>query len=113
METLRKLRCTCGQTVNCGVSKTKLHEKIVQNGLAITPRDVANLTAKGVAVNTQNSSMYNDVDVPGFSSALDTDPWFIDPIYKRGADINKVWELSKSTSSKLINAMKRDKQIYG
>lgn len=115
METLRKLRCTRGQVAHCGVSMTKPHEKIVQNGLAITPRDVKTMTSRGIPVATQNQNnmFYNDSDLPGFNPDLDVDPFFVEPQYRRGADMNTMWEISKSTGRKMIGALKRDKQIYG
>ena len=112
MKTLRKMVSPVNQFADCGVSKTKPHEKIVHSGLAITPRDVAQMTAKGLAVNTQNSLCYNDADLPGFDPELHKNG-ALSPEHMRGMDMNTAWELSQKSQSRFIEIYKKDKQLYG
>lgn len=78
---------------------------VVQEGLALTPSDVKQLTDKGIAVSAQQQNVSNASDLEnGF---------YVDPMYRRGTDLNDLWNIEKSTRAKFNNSYKRDKKIYG
>lgn len=83
--------------------KAKGYYKPVQNGLAVRPSEVAELTARGIAVTSQNVNK----DDPGFHEKS------LDVTAKRGFDLNTAWEMSKVSRSKIINAHKLDSKLYG
>lgn len=86
-------------------NKYDVYEKPVQPDLALTPQKVKELTERGIAVSTQNQGFNDD---PQFSN-----DWFIEPQFRRGCDMNTVWEISQNTQSKLIGVHKSDKRKYG
>ena len=83
------------------VSKTslKLHEKPVQNGLAITPSDIERLAQQGVAVSVPNADSFLYNNEVGFD---------IDPVYSRDEDRNSLWERSQIAKHRIMRAGKRD-----
>lgn len=78
-------------------ARRKDYERVVQNGLAVTPSDMQVLAAKGIPVSPQNLGLgYQD----GVSK-LDFQP----PIeYTRGVDINDLWEARQQVKDKVRRA---------
>lgn len=76
------------------ICKRKIYEKPVQNGLAVTPAQMAELTAKGVPITASNLGMVFDDGV----SKLDYD---VPPEHTRGVDINDLWNLKQDIRKKL------------
>lgn len=69
-------------------------EKLVQNGLALRPRDIKILSDKGIPVNLRNAGHVKDLDNAGTL-----------PLYaKRGTDINIAWETSMKTKQDIIKS---------
>lgn len=70
-------------------------------GLAMTPAQVAELTARGIPVSTKGMQEYYDESPNPMS-------FTVEPMFKRGADINQLWELEKDAQSKFLSARKYD-----
>ena len=81
----------------CDCSQSKPMEQIVQNGLALTPQKVKQLTERGIPVNISNTSILRDPD------AL---PGVIPVQHLRGMDLNTAWEMSMRAKKTLINQFK-------
>lgn len=99
-------RLTAGSNILAKCDKYSKYEKPVQSGLALTPRDIKQMTERGLAVSTPNLQVSND-------SEAFTDSWFIEPQFCRGCDINTAWETTQVVQSNLINVHKSDKKRYG
>ena len=99
----RRLNAGSFVTATCNVYDK--YEKPVQNGLALTPQKVKELTEKGIAVSTQNQGFYDDSQF--------SDSWFIEPQFRRGCDMNTAWEITQRMQSKMIAAHKNDKRKFG
>ncbi|UCS96028.1 MAG: hypothetical protein [Microviridae sp.] len=76
-----------------------------KEGLALTPSHVKELTDKGIAVNLPNAN--------GFFSSESKSDWFVEPQFRRDANMASLWEQEQSAKSKVVNAHKKDKQKYG
>lgn len=72
----------------------------VQNGLALTPAKVQELTARGIAVTQANGE-------PVFDSPSSFSDFSLNPMYQRGMDRNTLWEQSMLSKQKILSA--RDK----
>ena len=73
-------------------------------GLAVTPSQMARMTAQGIPISSQLAENFVD----GTSN-----PSFDIPIeQRRGIDVVQVWEAQKDARLKIINAHKADKQMY-
>lgn len=69
-------------------------EPIVQNGLAVTPRDMLNMTLNGIPISPSNLGLQFD---EGYSK-LDFEP----PLHtQRGVDISDMWEQREDFKGKL------------
>lgn len=99
-------RLTAGSNILAKCDKYSKYEKPVQSGLALTPRDIKQMTERGLAVSTPNLQVFND-------SEAFTDSWFIEPQFRRGCDMNTAWETTQVVQSNLINVHKSDKKRYG
>lgn len=66
---------------------------------AITPRQIAELTARGIPIAPQAVER----DIKGDNS------WNIDPIFKRGMDMATAWELEQQAQAKAKYALARQK----
>lgn len=99
-------RLTAGSNILARCDKYSKYEKPVQSGLALTPRDIKQMTERGLAVSTPNLQLSND-------SETFTDSWFIEPQFRRGCDMNIAWETTQVVQSNLINVHKSDKKRYG
>ncbi len=95
------------RTITASCNKLGKYEKPVQSGLSLTPRDVKELTDRGIAVSTPNSS-YTEA-----SPIHRSDSWFVEPQDRRGMDMNTAWEISQRTRAKIIAAHKSDKRKFG
>lgn len=85
--------------------KRKLHEAKVNGDLAVTPADIERLAKQGIPVS-----------VPNANSFLPSDPsegWNVPPEFRSDIDRNTAWELEQSARAKVLNAHKREKQLYG
>lgn len=78
--------------------KRQEYEPIVQNGLAITPAEMMNLTNRGIPISPQNLGLVYDEGV----SELDFTP---PAEYTRGVEINDLWELRQQTRKKAKTAI--------
>lgn len=72
--------------------------RTVQDG-AITPRQIAELTARGIPIAPQAVER----DVKG------NDSWNIDPIFRRNMDMATAWELEKQSQAKAKYALRHQK----
>lgn len=79
------------------------NDDVVQSNLAVTPSDIARLTAQGIAVNTANSSMFSFDSNPSES---------LPPELRADADRNSMWELSQRSKHKLLRVRRTDKAKY-
>lgn len=100
----RELNAGTNTLATCNVLNK--YEKPVQSGLALTPRDVKEMTERGQAVSTPNIGQVQE-------DSASTGDWFIELPYRRGVDMNTVWEQSHITQNGLIRAHKLDKKRYG
>lgn len=92
-----------GRTVSC---RCVNEVKRTIPGLAMTPSQVAEMAARGIPVSTQSApDMYDEVQNPS--------NFEVEPLFKRGADINQIWELSQDARDKFVQARKRDIQHNG
>ena len=72
--------------VNCKVVGDL--ELVTKPGLAMTPKQVQELTDRGIAVSLPNEKSFLD------GAPSSTGDWSIDPIFRRDADMCSMWELS-------------------
>lgn len=86
----RLAKCRCAHEVKRTIA-----------GLAMTPAQVAELTARGIPVSAKGMQEYFD-DSPNPMS------FTVEPMFKRGADINQLWELEKAAQDKFLSARKND-----
>lgn len=70
----------------------------VQDG-AITPREIKELTLRGIPVSPQNIER----EIHGRGD------WNIEPMFKRGMDAATAWELEQKAKSTINSAIKSDK----
>lgn len=89
--------------VNCKVVDSL--ELVTKPGLAMTPKQVRELTDRGIAVSLPNEKSFLD----GSSSKTD---WSIDPIFRRDADMCSMWELSRDCQGRILKAQKADKKAH-
>lgn len=78
------------------IKNTVLHaeEPIVQNGLAVTPSQMLEMTERGIPITPQNLGLIYDEGV----SKLDFEP----PMeFRRGVDICDMWEHRENMKSKV------------
>lgn len=90
--------CTC--TICADTDKL-----ITKEGLSLTPAKVKELTDRGIAVNLPNA---NNFLQPEKGSS-----WFVEPMFRRDANMCSVWEQEQAAKAKVVGAHKRDKQLYG
>lgn len=86
--------------------KRKNNERVVQNDLAVTPTQMADLASKGVPIAPQNLGLGYQEGV----SNLDYQP----PLeHIRGIDIAELWESREQVKDKVRNAKKAAQQQKG
>lgn len=88
--------------VNCKVVDPL--ELVTRANLAMTPKQVQELTDRGIAVSLPNEKSFLDGSP---SSPAD---WSIDPIFRRDADMCSMWELSRDCQGRILKAQKADKK---
>lgn len=90
----------------CSVGFQPLHRPVasgipVKQNLALTPSQIGELTANGMAVSSYNNLVYDDGVPNPPSRTLDT---------MRGIDVAEIWETSKSSERKLRSFVKKNSQ---
>lgn len=77
-----------------------------KQGLSMSPADVARCASRGIAVTSQiNDSLFFDgTDNPSFELPLEM---------QRGVDVADVWQAQQSARKRVLDAAKRDKELYG
>lgn len=89
--------------VNCKVVDDL--ELVTKPNLAMTPKQVQELTNRGIAVSLPNEKSFLD----GSPSTTD---WSIDPIFRRDSDMCSMWELSRDCQGRILKAQKADKRAH-
>lgn len=84
--------CECKFNVNEDFART------IADG-AITPRQIAELTARGIPVTSQAVER----EIQG------NDSWYVDPAFKRGMDMATAWELEQRSQAQARYALQRQK----
>ena len=92
----------CPSPRNCECKK-HLNDDPVQNGLAITPSEIARLANQGVAVSVPAADQFFHDNSQG---------WDIPIEFKRNTDRNEVWETSHLARKRIIQARKNDKSKF-
>lgn len=82
-------------------------ELVTKQGLAMTPKQVQELTDRGIAVSLPNEKLFLDGQSKSSTS------WDVDPIFRRSADMCSIWELSRDCQGKILSAHKADKKRFG
>ena len=100
----KRKRSAQGNPVNCKVVDSL--ELVTKPGLSMTPKQVQELTNRGIAVSLPNEKLFLDG-----SSSSRTD-WSIDPIFRRDADMCSMWELSRDCQGRILKAQKADKKAH-
>ncbi|WGL30963.1 hypothetical protein [Dipodfec virus UOA04_Rod_592] len=72
--------------------------------LAITPREIQELTARGVSASSSNAGLT-------FSEGVSDPVLYLENT--RGIDPADVWNASKTAAANLVKAHKKDKDYYG
>lgn len=76
-------------------------EPIVRQGLAMTPADIARMTARGMPVNQQNNGLFQDGE-PNPSPYVTSER-------RRGVDVAELWEEHQQIVKKARAASKMSK----
>lgn len=72
-------------------------------GLAMTPQQVKELAERGIPVSARGvQEFYNEET-----------GWYVEPMFRRGADINQLWEMEKTAQARVLSARRRDVSKYG
>lgn len=93
---LKPCKCVCYPDIDKLVTKP---------GLALTPMDIKNLTDKGIAVSLPNAQ--------NFLSPVEGSSWTVEPEFRRDATMCSLWETEKLAQKRVMQARKKDIQIYG
>lgn len=72
-----------------------------QEGLAITPAQVKELTDRGIPVSAQNVNF--------LESGSDVNSWIVEPQFRREMDMATAWEMEKSSSRKVLQTLRQKK----
>lgn len=75
-------------------------------GLAMTPQQIAEMQARGIPISSRGMQEYYDE----IQSATN---WNIEPMFKRGSDINQLWEMEKDAQERVLSARKKDIRNFG
>lgn len=87
---------------------TGVDYEITKPNLALTPQNIKDLTDRGIAVNLPNEKQFLEGD--SISAGND---WFVEPVFKRSADMCELWELEQVSKNKVLKAHKVDKRKFG
>lgn len=87
--------------------KRRFDEEPVQDGLAVSPAMMYDMTKKGVAISTQNQpdNLFDDGSTEN--------SFFVPVDRKRGCDIVSLWETEQEVKKKTRNARRKDIATYG
>ena len=77
-------------------------EQEVQNGLALTPAQMLDMTEKRIPITPQNLGLT-------YEEAVDVKNFEVSPEYRRGVDIGDLWELREHTNKRFEDAIKNVK----
>lgn len=86
--------------------KRSAGDPIVQNGLAMTPSQMAELAIQGIPVNNQTLAAYYDEGYSHLSYDMPLD-------IQRGIDVAQLWEEKQRIGKKVVNAHKAEIDFYG
>nr|DAH63224.1 MAG TPA: hypothetical protein [Bacteriophage sp.] len=75
-----------------------------KEGLALTPSRVKELTDRGIAVSLPN---LNNFLQPESGSS-----WFVEPMFKRDANMCDIWEKEQLAKQRVVSAHKNDKKKF-
>lgn len=89
----------------CAQCHRQLHEAKVNGDMAVTPADIERLAKQGIPVSVPNANSFLPSDA--------SDGWSVPPEFQSDMDRNTAWELEQSARAKVMNAHKREKQLYG
>lgn len=70
-------------------------------GLAMTPQQIAEMASRGAPISSQSMQAYYD-------GMVSDNNWTIEPMFKRGADINQLWELEQTARQRVLSARKKE-----
>lgn len=79
-------------------------DKLPDPHLAISPREIQELTARGVSASASNAGLT-------FSDGVSDPVLYLENT--RGVDPADLWEASKTAAANLVKAHKKDKDYYG
>lgn len=90
----------------CKIAR-RVDEEPVQDGLAVSPATMYDMTKKGIPISTQNQpdNVFDDGDTKN--------SFFIPVDRKRGVDIVSLWETEQTIKKKARKARKDDIAKYG
>lgn len=76
-------------------ARTCRHENdpVVQNGLAVTPSQMADLASRGIPISTQNAASFTSNDVGRFDFDVPME-------HTRGIDMAEMWQKREDVKSK-------------
>lgn len=97
----RFLSLGANRTYSSPVSET--FDPVVPN-LAVTPTQMAQMTAHGIPVSTQNIGQVEYSEVTSLQVS--------NPLFKRGMDRVELWNLSEDSKTRILKAHKRDIGVY-
>lgn len=86
----------------CDCSQLDENFQPVQPNLSLTPKDVRQLTERGISVSTQNLGIVTDTDTPSDYLPLE---------HQRGTDLNTAWEASYRAKEKLMSNYRYSKRM--
>lgn len=78
--------------------------KHADQNLSISPREIAELTARGISSSATNAGLTFTEGSPNPVLTIEN---------TRGVDVADVWTASKDAASNLVRAHKKDKDYYG
>lgn len=84
--------------IKCNFDINEDFARTVQDA-AITPRQIAELTARGIPISPQNIER----EVQGNNS------WHIDPVFRRQTDMATAWEMEQNAKARARFALQRQK----
>lgn len=92
-----------GNFATCLCKRTDVKRTIPD--LAMTPQQIAEMAARGVPVSSKSMQQY-------YEGMATDNHWSIEPMFKRGADINQLWEIEKTSQEKILNARRKEAIKY-
>lgn len=93
-------------TSNCKACNTPYKSSDVKRtipGLSLTPAQIKQMADRGIPISPRGMQEFYNSEKG----------WYVDPIFRRGADINQLWEMEKNAQARVLSARKRDVLKYG